>query len=164
MGRGRIPTFVSNLHQEINCRIERAGEEMGKMMSLREKSRGEYFENKLEGLRREMEGRIKREKSLTRESLGEIFGEIEELKGMAGGIDEENMRLGNEVRELRIKNKILVEERNMAIRESVVNTMKMKELQKQKRGESRLSSRVLPESKRHKSERKTPGYSLTVSQ
>lgn len=54
------------------------------------------------------------------------MAEIEDVRSTALVIDQQNNKLLSELKGLRIKNKILVEERNMAVNENVVNNMKMK--------------------------------------
>lgn len=105
------------------------------------------------------------QKSLTMENLKTILQEIEDVRSMALCIDNENQKLMNEVRELRIRNKILVEERKIAINENVVNNMKMKEMKEMsKRAESIESKRPSTESRRFKSERNSIHNSLIMSQ
>lgn len=53
------------------------------------------------------------------QSYNDIMMEVEHTKNLAKNIDEENRRLAREIREIKFKNSLLIEERNMLIQEVV---------------------------------------------
>ena len=67
------------------------------------------MDRKLDSLRKEMIEKINQQKSLTMDNVSEIFREMEEVRNTAVDIDLQNKKLLGEVKELRIKNKILLE-------------------------------------------------------
>lgn len=73
------------------------------------------MDKKLEALRKQMEEKFNQQKTLTMDNLKDIMVEIEDVRLMAMVIDTQNSKLLGEVKDLRIKNKILIEERNIAI-------------------------------------------------
>lgn len=77
-----------------------------------------------------MEDKINQQKTLTMDNLKTIMQEIEDVRLMAISIDNQNQKLLGQVKQLRIRNKILGEERKIAISENVVNNLRMKEMTK----------------------------------
>ena len=93
-----------------------------------------------------------------------MMAEIEDVRSMAIVIDNQNKKLLQEVKELRIMNKVLGEERNIAINENVMLNLKVKEVKRANQAlqSERNSSRGRPFSNNTKGQNMR--HSLAVSQ